>query len=147
MAPIKDTKPVMSIRFMLTLDGKSITVNSVGGISASTTAAETDRFAKGGRYQVKNPGNQEPTALNITRQLDEDKTLWDWIDKLAGGSVDYANGSLVLYSLNDAGEEVARYNFVDAWPSKVSISGFDAAGTDTLQEECTLVVHDFERVK
>jgi phage tail-like protein len=141
-------KPVLSTRFVLELDGASqMTFNQVTGMTMSTTAAETELFASGGRGVVKNPGNQEPTELNLTRQLDADTTMWDWFQKLVEGAREWRNGSLIIYGGNAADEELVRYNFVEAWPSKVSVSGLDAAGKDTLTEETTLVCFEFTRVK
>lgn len=139
--------PVLSTRFVLELGSKKLTFNSVSGMSVSTTAADTEVFEKGGKAVVKNPGNQEPTELQLTRQLDDDLTMWEWFDELANGGQNFMNGSLILYGGNDASKELVRYNFVEAWPSRVAVSGFDAAGKDTLNEETTLICFAFTRAK
>lgn len=149
MPALKGRTPVLSTRFELELDGAKdkLVFTAVSGMNMSTTAANTSAFAKGGRAIIKNPGNQEPTELSLTRQLDEEKFMWDWFDKLVGGDVDFKNGSLVLYGGNNVKEELVRYNFVEAWPSRVAVNGFDAGGKETLTEEVTLVCYQFTRVK
>jgi phage tail-like protein len=46
--------------------------------------------------------------------------IWDWRDEVVQGKVDDArrNGSVVMF--NQSLQEVARWNFENAWPSKVS---------------------------
>ena len=75
----------------------------------------------------------------MKRGKTEDKTLWQWFKQVEDGDVAGArkNGSVVLYDY--AHGEIARYNFVNAWPSKVSIGGLASASSDVLVEECTLV--------
>jgi len=54
------------------------------------------------------------------------------------GNIDGArkNGSVVLYDYQQG--EIARFNFVNAWPSKVSLGALQAAGNDVLLEECVI---------
>ena len=46
--------------------------------------------------------------------------IWDWREKIVQGGVDEnrKNGSVVMF--NQGLEEVARWNFENAWPLKVS---------------------------
>jgi phage tail-like protein len=47
---------------------------------------------------------------------------------------------------NQANEEIARWNFENAWPSKVTGPEMDAAGQDYMVEEMTIVHEGMERV-
>ncbi len=144
---LKGTKAAISTRFMLEMDGMDkVSFNSISGIGMSTTPAETKLASPNARSVVKIPGNQEPTDLTLSRQLDKDKSLWDWVAKFTGNAAqDFKNGSVVLYDWD--GKELIRYNFIEAWPSKISISGFDAAGKDVVTEELTLTTYQFHRAK
>ena len=53
------------------------------------------------------------------------------------------NGSVILKSYD--GSEVARYNFTNAWVSKVSTGTLKAGANEVLMEEASLVCESFER--
>ena len=55
------------------------------------------------------------------------------------------SGSIVLF--DQANSEVARWNFVDAWPSKVTGPQAKADGNEVAIEELTLAHEGLERVK
>jgi phage tail-like protein len=73
--------------------------------------------------------------------------MWDWHQKVYQGKIGDArkNGSVVLYGYDHA--EVSRYNFVNAWPSKVTMSALKAGSNEVLMEEVTIVCEELERVK
>jgi len=41
---------------------------------------------------------------------------------------------------------VARYNFLNAWPSKITMGTLKAGSNEMLMEECSIVCEDLERV-
>ena len=53
------------------------------------------------------------------------------------------DGSLTM--LSDTGEEIARYNFFEAWPSKWKGFTLDGKGGDVAVEEVELAVEKLER--
>ena len=52
---------------------------------------------------------------------------------------------MILYDYQ-AGE-IARWNFINAWPSKLSTGSLKAGSNDVVTEEATIVMEGFERVK
>ena len=61
------------------------------------------------------------------------------------GKVERKSGSIVVYDL--AGEEIDRWNFENAWPSKWSASDLDSGSDAVVIEEVTLAVEHMERKK
>src|SRR6266550_4681805 len=55
------------------------------------------------------------------------------------------NGSVILYDY-EAGE-IARWNFINAWPSKLTTGSLKAGSNEVVTEEATIVMEGFERVK
>ena len=53
-------------------------------------------------------------------------------------------GSVILFDY--ANGEVARYNFLNAWPSKITMGTLKAGSNEMLMEECSIVCEDLERV-
>ena len=67
----------------------------------------------------KAPGAIKPPTLTLKRAKNSSKALWDWHEAVIQGKLSEArkNGSVVLKSYD--GTEVARYNFTNAWVSKI----------------------------
>ena len=54
------------------------------------------------------------------------------------------NGSIVMKGFD--GSEVARYNFTNAWPSKVTMGTLKAGSNEVLMEEVSIVTEALNRV-
>jgi phage tail-like protein len=110
------------------------------GLSAEVAVIEHRENNIQGKEVIKKlPGQKKWGDITLKRGKTDSKVLWEWHKKVAEGKIDEArkNGSVVLYDYS--GGEIARYNFVNAWPSKVSLGSMQAGGSDVLMEECTLV--------
>ena len=55
------------------------------------------------------------------------------------------NGSIMMFDQEH--NEVARWNFINAWPSKLTTGSLKAGSNDVVTEEATIVMEGFERVK
>ena len=120
----------------------------VSGLTSELDVIELKENTKDGKYIIhKLPGNRKPPSITLKRAKNASKDLWDWHQKIYQGKVADArkNGSVVLYSYDHS--EVGRYNFVNAWPSKVSMSALKAGSNEILMEEVTIVCEELERVK
>ncbi len=75
---------------------------------------------KGREFIQKIPGRLKWQDITLKRGITDNMDIWDWREMVVQGKVDEArrNGSIVMF--NQALEEVARWNFENAWPSKVS---------------------------
>lgn len=76
--------------------------------------------SKGREHIMKIPGRLKWENITLKRGITDNMDIWEWRDMVVQGKVDDArrNGSIVMFdqSLN----EVARWNFINAWPVKVS---------------------------
>jgi phage tail-like protein len=138
-----------SYHFSIEIDGVTIAqFQEVSGIASEIDVIELKQNTKDGKYVIhKLPGNRKPPTITLKKGKDSSKDLWDWHEKIYQGKVGDArkNGSIVLYDYQHG--EVGRYNFVNAWPSKVSTSSLKAGGNEVLMEEVTLVCEELSRVK
>lgn len=75
---------------------------------------------KGRESILKVPGRLKWQDITLKRGITDNMDIWDWREEVVQGHVDDArhNGSIVMF--NQALEEVARWNFVNGWPLKVS---------------------------
>ncbi len=76
--------------------------------------------AKGREHIMKIPGRLKWENITLKRGITDNMDIWNWRDMVVQGKVDDArrNGSIVMF--DQSLSEVARWNFENAWPVKVS---------------------------
>ena len=91
----------------------------------------------------KRPGRTKYSNIILKRGYVDTDELWKWRKTVIDGKVERKSGSVIL--CDDAGGEVMRYNFFEAWPCKWK--GFDLSGEkgDKTVEEIHLAVEKIER--
>jgi phage tail-like protein len=92
----------------------------------------------------KLPGQTRHSNVVLKWGLAADRELVDWHQKIVDGEIDRRDGSIVL--LDRRGEEVARWNFVRAWPAKWTGASFSAEGNDVAIESLELAHEGVRRV-
>ncbi len=94
-------------------------------------------------------GNTKYSNIVLKRGISSATDLWDWRRIIEKGGPDAArkNGSILFYNQSDA--EVARWNFQNAWPSKVEGGQTRSLLSDEvlILEEVTLVPKSIKRVR
>lgn len=134
--------------FHLEIDGISKAwFKKVSGLSSEITVIENHEMSKGGKGAVltykKTPGKVKWGDLVCEQGLTQESLdLWSWHEKVKE-NIDEArkNGAIVMYGYD--GNEEFRFNFLNGWPSKINISGSDAAQPgDTIQILSMTIVHE-----
>jgi phage tail-like protein len=91
------------------------------GIGSEHEIIEHKVVDEKGRETIhKIPGRLKWQDVTLKRGITDNMDIWDWREEVVQGKVDDArrNGSIIMF--NQALEEVARWNFENAWPLKVS---------------------------
>ena len=103
-------------------------------------------FLKGHEVILKVPGRLKWGDIVLKRGLTSNLDMWDWRKKVEDGDVSgaRANGSIVMY--DQTLTETARWNFNNAWPSKISGPSPKADSNEIGVEELTLVHEYIARV-
>lgn len=151
------TDPIVSQNFFLEIDDVAIVLSGVSGFEQEIDVVETTQVGANGMSElVKTRGTAtKVNDLSITRMAPLDAMsdpIWKWFTDVrdkgfaANDRTDNRkNGSIVLYDV--VGTEVGRFNFFNAWPSKIATDGVSADGNDPLKETITLVIERLQRVK
>jgi phage tail-like protein len=143
------TDALAGYHFSIEIDGVSIAqFQEVSGITSELDVIELKENTKDGKYILhKLPGNRKPPTITLKRAKNASTDLWDWHQKAYQGKITDArkNGSVVVHGYDN--QEVSRFNFINAWPSKVSTSALKAGANEVLMEEVTIVCEELERVK
>jgi len=139
--------PLVSYHFHVEIDGiTQAQFRECGGLGSESQVVEYKEAVKGVTVIRKQPGAIKWSDITLKRGVSDVMELWNWRKQVEQGKVDEArkNGSVVLY--DQANKEIARWNFKDGWPSKLSGPQVKADGNEVAIEELTITHEGMERV-
>src|SRR5688572_17014109 len=129
--------PHRIFNFLVELDGiAQASFIECTGLDATTEVIET---REGGDNVTvrKLPGKTTYTDITLKWGLTDSDELWQWRRQVIEGTVMRKNGSVVVYDLTNR-QEVVRWNFISAWPTKWEGPAFNAKGSDIAIETLVL---------
>lgn len=129
--------PFGQYNFRVEIDG--ITRAGFKECSGLETTQDPTDYREGsdlGLTMRKLPGLISYSNITLGRGITTDHELWDWRKKLMGGTADRRNLSIVL--MDDAGNDVIRWNLRNCWPTKWSGPSFDATSNEVAIETLEL---------
>jgi phage tail-like protein len=142
MATSKRNDPYGRFNFLLEIDGVATAgFTEVSGLSTETSVIEY-REGSDRSPSRKLPGITKYSNITLKRGITKDRSLWQWHKTVMDGATQRKNGSVVL--LDESRQEVARWNFHDAWPCKWEGSSLDAKSSDVAIETLELAHEGFE---
>ncbi len=129
--------PFVNFNFLVELDG--IARASFVECSGLDTTTEVITTREGGDNTTvrKLPGKTTYADLTLRRGMTDDLELWTWRLQVINGSFRRKNGSVVVFDLRNT-REVARWNFVAAWPTQWTGPAFNATGNEVAVETLVL---------
>ena len=153
-----DGDPLIAQNFFLEIDGSVVSIlASVSGLDVEMEVAPTQQVGKDGKSQTIKTlaGRNKQGDITLTRMAPPDATsdkLWVWFHDIRNKGIlqsdrtnNRKNGSIVIYDSTHV--EVARFNFTNGWPSKISTDPLSVDSNDPVKENVTLTIETLERVK
>lgn len=138
---------IIGARFTFELDGVVMAhFQSASGFSNESSMSEwTETGATGNSLTRLVNGPVQTTPITLSRGITSDMELYNWRQQVINGDTENMrrNGSIIMY--NDKQEEVIRYNFTDAWPSKWTGPAVSADDNSVALEEIEIVYEFLER--
>ncbi len=141
--------PLVAFKFGLEIEGKlSGYFTSVSGIGSESEIIEHKIVNPdtGETIIQKIPGRLTWTEVTLRRGVTSSIDIWAWRQEVVDGKIEDARTNCSIIAYNQANEEIARWNFENAWPSKVTGPDMDASGQDYMVEEVTIVHEGMVRV-
>ena len=132
------TDPFRGFNFRVEIDG--LTVGSFSECSGLTADRDSVDYREGTdmRNTVRKlPALSKFTNITLKRGYTLNGELWAWYTNILNGVADRRNGSIVL--LNEVREEAMRWNFENAWISKIEGPSFKASGNEVAMESVELI--------
>ena len=143
MATRKD--PYVNFNFLVEIDGiVRAAFHEAGGLDSAINVIE---HREGGENITarKLPGQVKFSNITLKWGMSDDTDLYAWHRQWATGdpAAPRKNGSVVL--LDRQGQEKARWNFFNAWPSKWTGPSFSAESNDIAIESLELAHEGLQR--
>ena len=128
--------PFFNFNFLVEIDG--ITRAAFHEVSGLDSTIDVIEHREGGDNTTprKLPGMTKHSNIVLKWGMTDDQELYQWHRDVVSGTVQRRNGSIVL--LDRSGQEVARWNFFKAWPSKWTGPSLTAEGNDVSIEQLEL---------
>lgn len=145
MATGQRVDPHGTFNFLVEIDG--IARGAFQSVSGFDSTIDVIEHREGGENTTtrKLPGLTKFSNITLKWGITDDRQLYDWHRDAVLGNVQRKNGSIV--GLDRRGNEVLRWNFFNAWPSKYDAPDFNAEGNDVAIETLELAHEGLERVK
>lgn len=150
--------PLVVNHFFLEIDGEVISqLSEVNGLDVELEVTDFQQQMPNGQYAQRKAFSKPKWTgeLTVKRLAPLDATqdaIWKWFENIRkkGMSItsvdsERKNGSVVIY--DSALSEIARWNFMNAWPSKISTDSFNVSGNDPVSESITIQYEQLDRVK
>src|SRR5215510_10647392 len=137
----RNTDPLVGFHFALDVQGAvSGFFTEISGLGSETEIIEHKPVSQTGvDFVQKIPGRLKWTEITLKRGVTSEMDMWKWRKLVEDGNISQArkNGSIIMY--DQALKEIARWNFVNGWPSKISGPQMQADSNAYGIEELTIV--------
>jgi phage tail-like protein len=141
--------PLVSAWFGVEFQGQIVgAFQECSGLGSENEVVEYKASGPKGEFVIKKvPGRMSWEDITLKRGITDAMDMWEWRKQVEDGNVDEArkNGSIVMF--NQSGDEIARWNFYNAWPSKITGPTANAESNEIGVEELTITHEKYERVK
>lgn len=135
--------PFGNYNFLVELDG--ISRASFTECSGLDSTIEKIDYREGGYTTARKlPGKPTYSDIVLKWGITDSTELWDWHKAAREGGIERKTGSIVLYDQGNK-QEVARWNFFNAWPTKWEGPAFNATANEIAIETLTLAHEGIER--
>jgi phage tail-like protein len=136
--------PSENFRFLVEIEG----IQQAGFMECTGLGSriEVVEYREGGDDSAvrKLPGRVTYPDITLKWGVTKSRELYDWHRAVINGQLQRKNGSVVL--LGSDRNEVLRWNFYEAWPSKWEGPTLNAMGNDVAIETLTLTCERQEQV-
>ncbi|MFZ0388950.1 MAG: phage tail protein [Calditrichia bacterium] len=134
--------PFRNFRFRVEIDG----VQQAGFSEATGFDATVDviEYRDGNENTTvrKLPGLTKYGNITLKRGVTNSTELFEWHLDVVRGNIERRNMSIVL--MDESGNDAARWNIINAWPTKYDPPDFNAKGNDVAIESLEIVCEGVE---
>ena len=138
--------PLRNYRFRVEIDGIQAGGFSAVFIEPTTTEVIDYREGSDRSHVRKLPGLTKFGNVTLKRGVSTSLELFNWHLQVVRGQIANARRNVMIVVLDDAGQDVARFQVSDAWPTKYNPGDLNASGNEVFIESLELANEGIERV-
>jgi len=135
--------PLPAYRFHVEIGGiRRAGFRQVSGLDITIEPIEAP---EGGRREpAKVPGRVRYADITLRYGVVKDPWVYEWVRSFIQDKGERQHGSIVL--VDQQGKDTVRWNFFDAFPTKLTVGDLNAQTSDVLVDTLVLAVERLERV-
>jgi len=141
--------PLISAWFGVEFQGQVVgAFRECSGLGSENEVVESKASGPKGEFIIKKiPGRMKWNNITLKRGITDSMDMWKWRKMIEKGEIEQArkNGSIIMF--NTSGKEIARWDVINAWPSKLNGPSANATNNEVAIEELELTHEGYERVK
>jgi phage tail-like protein len=142
MATRRPFDHIGSAKFRVEIEG--VTQGAFAAVDGLEAATDVVTFTDGSDGLMrKRPGRTHYTNIVLKRGVTNNNELWDWYRATIDGRAERKAGSIIV--LDEAMQEIFRYNFFEGWPCRWKSLVMEADVSGVLVEEIEIAVERIER--
>jgi phage tail-like protein len=137
----RDSDPLVGFNFRLEIEKMPAGYfTEVNGLGSENDVVEQKAVDPNGHDIVaKVPGRLKWGDITLKRGITADMKLWEWRQQVVDGKMKDARANCSIIMMDRNYEDLAHWDFVNAWPSKVSGPSLKADSNEFGIEEMVLV--------
>ena len=138
--------PLRNYRFRVEIDG--IQAGGFSEVFIEPTTTDVIDYREGGdRSHVRKlPGLTKFGNVTLKRGVSTSLELFNWHLQVVRGQIANARRNVSIVVLDDEGQDVARFQVSNAWPTKYDPGDLNARGNEVFIESLELANEGIERV-
>ncbi|HYR11132.1 MAG TPA: phage tail protein [Longimicrobium sp.] len=135
--------PLRNMRFRLEIDG--ITQAGFSEVSGFDITVDPIDYREGNEptHVRKLPGLTKYGNVTLKWGITDSTELFDWHRRIVDGTIERKNLAIVV--IDEGGSDKARFEVVEAWPTKYDPMDLNAKGNDVAIETLELVNEGVKR--
>lgn len=139
--------PYRAYRFRVEIDGITQAGFAEATIPDSTTEPIDYREGTDPTHPRKLSGQTKYGNVTLKWGLTDSTELYNWRKQVVEKGALGARKNLSLVLIDEEGSDKARWNIMEAWPSKYDATDLSAKGNEVLVESLELVAEEVVRVQ
>ncbi|MCZ7398863.1 MAG: phage tail protein [Candidatus Methanoperedens sp.] len=147
MATGARTDPYRNFRFRIEIGGIQTASFAEATIPDTTTDSVDYREGTDLPFQKKLSGLTKYGNITLKKGLTDSVELYQWRKSVEDAGAIKARKNISLVLIDEEGNDKARWDIMEAWPTKYSPSGFSAKANEVVIETLELVHEGIKRTK
>jgi len=146
---MNEKDPLVSAWFGIEFQGQIVgAFRECTGLGSENEVVESKASGPNGEFVIKKiPGRLKWNNITLKRGITDTMDMWRWRKLVERGEIMEARKNGAVKMFNGRGEEVARWELINAWPSKLTGPSANATNNEVAIEELEITHEGYERVK